>query len=303
MVSLVKTNPLLFSWNFQPDFSPCCEIAEVPFINSFHGKTEMVINKPLIIAFSILTVFTFTSGKSMAAGYHPGSQNTNYCAQTARTLYRACQFDTLDDFNETKANCINIIDDEAREECFNTVQSEPRGELRPCKDQKDARRGACDSIGEQRYADPLNDPGITFVDPEDIGNGVDPNPYVNMAVGHTYVLRAGEDFEETVVVHVTDEAREAEGYDGEPVLCRVVVDAVMILEEDEEEGSSEWVGEEVTDDYFAQDNTGIVYYCGEISRNFEDGYLSNLDGSFFSGVEHAEAGVLMRQAPAVGQAD
>ncbi len=263
----------------------------------------MILNKPLIIACSILTVFTVTSGTSMASGYQPGGHNTNYCTQTARTLYRACHFDTLDDFNETKANCINIIDDEAREECFDTVRSELGGELQSCKDQKNARRDVCDSIGEQRYADPLKDPNITFVDPDDIGEGVDPNPYVNMTVGHTYVLRAGEDFEETVVVHVTDEVREAEGYDGEPVLCRVVVDAVMILEEDEDEGTSEWIGEEVTDDYFAQDTTGIVYYCGEISRNYEDDYLVNLDGSFFSGVDHAKAGVLMRQAPAVGQVD
>ena len=263
----------------------------------------MIINKPLIIALSILTAFAVTSGNSMATGYNSGGHNSNYCSQTSRTLYRACYFDTLDDLNETKANCINIIDDEAREECFDTVQSELWGELESCKDQKDARRAVCDSIGEQRYADPLKDPDITFVDPDNIGDGVDPNPYVNMTVGHTYVLRAGEDFEETVVVHVTDEVREAEGYDGEPVLCRVVVDAVMILEEDEEDGSSEWIGEEVTDDYFAQDNTGIVYYCGEISRNFEDGYLNNLDGSFFSGVELAKAGVLMRAAPTVGQVD
>lgn len=263
----------------------------------------MIINKLLLIAFSILTVFTVSSGKSIATEYHSGGNNTNYCTQTARTLYRACYFDTLDDLNETRANCINIIDDEAREECFDTVQSNPWEGLGFCKDQKNARRDVCDSIGEQRYADPLKDPVITFINPDDIGDGVDPNPYVNMTVGHTYVLRAGEDFEETVVVHVTDEVREAEGYDGEPVLCRVVVDAVMILEEDEDEGTSEWIGEEVTDDYFAQDNTGIVYYCGEISRNFEDGYLNNLEGSFFSSVEYAKAGVLMRQAPAVGQVD
>ena len=123
-----------------------------------------------------------------------------------------------------------------------------------------------------------------------------------MTVGHTYVLRAGEDFEETVIVHVTDEVREAEGYNGEPVRCRIVVDAVVIAEPDGM-GGIEWEPEEVTDDYFAQSDNGNVYYCGEISRNFEDGYLDNLDGSFFSGVEFAKAGVLMRQNPDAGQVD
>jgi hypothetical protein len=146
---------------------------------------------------------------------------------------------------------------------------------------------------------------ISFVEPDEIGPGYPPNPYVNLTQGHTYVLRAGEDFEETVVVHVTDQEREVErGDDEDPVKCRVVVDAVMVLEVDEDDASvTEWVVDELTDDYFAQDDTGIVYYCGEISRNYEDGHLVNLDGSFFSGVDFAKAGVLTRQAPVVGQVD
>lgn len=119
--------------------------------------------------------------------------------------------------------------------------------------------------------------------------------------GHTYVLRAGEDFEETVVVHVTDQIREARGF-AAPVLCRVVVD-VVLTQEMGEEGEVEWIPEEVTDDYLAQDSQGNVYYCGEISRNFEDDYLDNLEGSFFSGVSNAKGGVLLRQFPVVGQVD
>ncbi len=255
----------------------------------------MKIFKVVITLVAALTIAAMTSGKAMASGW---GHKTNYCSQTAKTLHQACYFDVLDNYNETKANCINIIDEGNRLTCFAALQSEMRGEWESCKDQKDARKEVCNLIGEARYADPLKDPDITFVDPDSIGDGIAANPYVNMTVGHTYVLRAGEDFAETVVVHVTDEVREAEGADEEePVLCRVVVDAVMIFEE------GEWEGEEVTDDYFAQDDAGIVYYCGEISRNFEDGYLNNLDGSFFSGVEHARAGVLARAAPTVGQVD
>ena len=107
-----------------------------------------------------------------------------------------------------------------------------------------------------------------------------------------------------MIVYVTDEVREAEGADGEAVNCRVVFDVGLVYEEDEDEpGVFEWVVDEYTDDYFAQDEDGIVYYCGEISRNFEDGYLDNLDGSFFSGVESAKAGVLMRNGIDGGEVD
>lgn len=265
----------------------------------------MKTSQYLITLCAVLTIAGFTTGKVLASGYYSGGHKTNYCSKTAKTLYQACYFDVLDDYNETRANCINVTDEDARQECFDSLRGSLGEEWGSCKEQKDARRDVCEQIGEARYADPLKDPEIEFINLEDADNPLVPNPYVDLTVGHTYVLRAGEDFEETVVIHVTDEVREAEGAPGdysesESVFCRVVVDAVMIY--DEEEG--EWEGEEVTDDYFAQDDAGIVYYCGEISRNFEDGYLSNLDGSFFSGVEYAKAGILMRPAsPALGHVE
>jgi len=258
----------------------------------------MKLNRILIICLAVTTFVIFPSGSALGSGY-----DGNYCSQTARTLYKGCKYDVKDDFNETRANCINTVDGDAREECFIEAWHAKNEDREACKDQKSARLEVCDMVGEARYADPLLDPDITFVDPDAVGSEYAPNPYVSIVEGHTYVLRAGEEFEETVVVHVTDEVREAEGHDGEPVLCRVVIDAVMTLETDEEEGTSEWDVVELTDDYFAQDDTGIVYYCGEISRNYEDGFLDNLDGTFFSGVEFAKAGVLIRSAPGVGQVD
>ncbi len=94
-----------------------------------------------------------------------------------------------------------------------------------------------------------------------------------MAAGHTYVLRAGEDGEETVVVHVTEDTREILG-----VPCRVVVDIVVETEVDDESGEVEYEAVEVTDDWFAQTVTGDVVYCGEVARNFEDGVLRYPNG-------------------------
>lgn len=273
----------------------------------------MKIQKLLIIFLAGLTMNGILPGQAIAKGYGHGA---NFCSQTARTVFHACHFDVLDDYNESRANCINIEDDDERAECINDTKEAKWEDWKSCKSQKDARLDVCDLIGEDRYADPLQDPSITFVDLENSNEPSTLNRFVNLSVGHTYVLRAGEDFEETVIVHVTDEVREVEREGLDPVKCRVVVDAVMVREEAEEEGEEdEWVVDELTDDYFAQAAVGNpldddgnlvdsnVYYCGEISRNYEDDYLVNLDGSFFSGVEHAKAGVLTRQHPMVGQVD
>lgn len=253
---------------------------------------------PMLAASTLMGVFP---GNAQASG-----NGEKYCTQTARSLFSACRADAKDGFREALANCINVIDGAERASCFSNARLARHEDIQGCGEQRIARVEVCDLIGEQRYADPLRDPGITFIEPDEIGEGLSypPNQYVNLTSGHTYVLRAGEDFEETVIIHVTDEIREAEGAtEGEPVLCRVVVDAALIAETDEDGNFEEWVAQELTDDYFAQDADSNVYYCGEISRNFEDGYLDNLDGSFFTGVEFAKAGVLIRQYPSAGQVD
>jgi hypothetical protein len=160
---------------------------------------------------------------------------------------------------------------------------------------RDAREDACDLLGESRYSDPLENPNTAFVHPDEIPGTYAPNPYVSLAAGHTYVLRAGEEGEETVVVHVTDETRDILG-----ASCRVVLD--VVVEVDEEDGEVGYEAVEVTDDWFAQDEAGNVFYCGEISRNYEDGLLRDIEGSFEAGMDFAKAGELIRVFPVVGDA-
>ena len=118
------------------------------------------------------------------------------------------------------------------------------------------------------------------------------NPYVILEAGHTFVIEEEDAF---VVVHVTDEVREIQG-----VLCRVVVDIELEEEFDEEDNEIDYIATEVTDDWFAQDDQHNVYYCGEVSREFEDEVLRDLDGSFESGIEGASGGTLILAMPAVG---
>ena len=218
------------------------------------------------------------------------------CERTAETMLRACQFDVGDNLYVAIANCQNLADRRERRDCLAEARETRREEAELCGEIEDARENVCEMLGEWRYdPDPLSgfsltgDP-IEFVDLDTIGAGTPANPYVSLVPGHTHVLRSGESFVETVVVHVTDATREIRG-----VECRVVVDVVLEADED-----GELAAVEVTDDWFAQSTAGDVYYCGELARNYEDGALVDLDGSFEAGVDSAKAGLLISANPTAG---
>lgn len=219
------------------------------------------------------------------------------CQKTAGTMLHACKLDIRDDFYTTLANCLNIDDRTARRDCARDAKATRQEEAANCGDVFDAREEACDVLDEDRYdPDPLLDPAISFIDPAQVPGVYAANPYFSLEAGRTYVLRAGENFEETDVVYVTDELRDVEG-----VSCRVVAD--IVLEVSEDAGAVDYEGIEATDDLYAQDVDGNVYYCGEISRSFEDGVLRELEGSFEAGREYAKSGILIRAFPAIGDAD
>jgi len=46
-------------------------------------------------------------------------------------------------------------------------------------------------------------------------------------------------------------------------------------------------------DFFAQRSNGDVYYFGEVSREFEDGFLDSLEGSWRVGKDEAKPGIVM----------
>lgn len=220
------------------------------------------------------------------------------CERSAEFMYRACRHDVRDDYLTTAANCVNISNRPERRACFREARALRVEEAEFCEEVEEAREEACEILGEDRYdPDPLLDPDIEFIHPDQVPGIYAQNPFVSVVAGHTYVLKAGEDGEETVVVHVTGDTREILG-----VECRVVID--IVLEESEEAGGVyEYEAVEVTNDWFAQDSMSNVYYCGEIARNFEDGVLRDLDGSFEAGLDFAKSGVLIRASfPGLGVA-
>lgn len=219
-------------------------------------------------------------------GYRRG--HATVCGKSANKMFRSCRFEINEEYFATTAKCLNQVDSDelSQKECQKMARASYQEDRKGCRDQKEARKDVCELLGEDRYGpEGLLNTG-NFVEEPDGSN-----PYFSLQPGHTYVALAGENFEETIVVTVTDEVREVLG-----VNCRIVVDIVLI----EEDG--ELVPVEVTDDYYAQALNGDVHYCGEVARNFEDGALNNLDGSFEAGRDLAKSGILIKAQPASGDA-
>jgi hypothetical protein len=57
---------------------------------------------------------------------------------------------------------------------------------------------------------------------------------------------------------------------------------------------------ERTEDYYAQDSDGVVYYLGETVEDIEDGEVVGHHGAWLTGEDGARAGVFMPAEPAVG---
>jgi hypothetical protein len=109
-----------------------------------------------------------------------------------------------------------------------------------------------------------------------------------MAVGSRWVYREtdSEGTVQKVVVTVTHRTKRiANGIE-----ARVVHDVVT------EKG----VPTEVTDDWYAQDADGNIWYLGEDTTEYENGKPVSSSGSFEAGVDGAEPGVVLPAEPQPG---
>lgn len=250
----------------------------------------------------VATAVAATSWAARAAGpgvvpgiVAPGAGvqfETTPCSTHAVLLHRACVADMTDDFFVHVADCLYVTPEADEDDCRSDAIEERAEKREECADVYEARLDLCELVGEQRFV-PEFDPA-EFVDPDEIGVSVDPNPYWPLTAGHTQVLIADE---EVVVVTATDEVRIVGG-----LPCRVVRDLVFEASEDEG-GGVEYEAIEVTQDWYAQHVSGDTVYCGENTYEIEDGLIDNTDGSFAHGTDRALAGYLVRAFPAVGQGD
>lgn len=206
------------------------------------------------------------------------------CEVQAIALRNACGSDVTDDLWEARTICENLPDEVERDECFDEAEDEYVENRQLCRDQLDARVDLCEELEEDRYVIEL-DPADFVADPLTIGADVTPNSYFPLVPGYKWTYISEEDGE-TVTVEVLSEVKMIEGI---PTI--VVNDAVVLTDSDELI--------EDTDDYYAQDLEGNVWYMGEISLNYEDGELVDIDGSWQAGRDGGHPGIIMFAEPVV----
>jgi hypothetical protein len=137
------------------------------------------------------------------------------------------------------------------------------------------------SAGLPQGSEPAN------LDPAEFTTEID-NPYLPLAVGSRWVYSETEDGtpDAKVVIEVTDKTKTiANGVEAVVVRDTLTVDGEPL---------------EVTDDWYAQDSDGNVWYLGEDTAEYENGKVSSREGSFEAGVDGAEAGIAMPADPQDG---
>jgi hypothetical protein len=125
------------------------------------------------------------------------------------------------------------------------------------------------------------------LNPADFTTTID-NPYWPMSPGSTWVYQEtdAEGTVQEVVVEVTHETKMiANGIE-----ARVIIDTV----------SEDGVPVEITEDWYAQDKDGNVWYLGEYVTNYENGEVVDHEGSFEAGVDGAQPGIAMPANPEPG---
>lgn len=127
------------------------------------------------------------------------------------------------------------------------------------------------------------------LNPADFSLEID-NPHWPMRPGSRWVYREsdGKGGVQRVVVTVTDRTKRiANGID-----ARVVHDVV----------SQDGEPVEVTDDWYAQDGDGNIWYLGESTAEYENGKVVSRAGSWEAGVDGAQPGIVMPAEPRPGLA-
>ena len=198
------------------------------------------------------------------------------CDRTTRELFRACQLDASNAAHIASVVCLNSKDPDGN--CVKQARADSRDAFMQCNEGRDLRDEVCDAIGPGAY-DPVIRPG-------DFVSRID-NPFAPFKPGAwwEYRGRTAEGIERDRV-EVLDQQRTIQGVKVTAVRDRV------------------WLDDELTEDtldWFAQDSRGNVWYLGELSKAYEGGLLSSLEGSFEAGKEGAKAGIVMKAAPRVGE--
>ena len=248
----------------------------------FTKNDLFTITRSCLLGFVTVLLCMMLTQEALARGGHT-------CSLTAKFASYACSNEARDDFWIARANCLNLRDTQNYSECKDDAHDEKMEVMEECQDQLDARKELCDKLGEAPYNITEYWMAENFVNPLEIGNSIAPNNYFPLIEG----VHSLEGDGETTTITVTQKTKLIAG-----VTCLVVNDVVK------EEG----VVHEDTDDWYAQDIFGNVWYCGEISKDFEfvegdepsEAELVEIEGSWKAFRDDAMPGIIMQANPQVG---
>jgi hypothetical protein len=189
----------------------------------------------------------------------------------------SCEFGAEEEYWLAIAKCNNIPDTEKRGTCRSNALKKWGSGIEECQAQFEVRLEICEVLGEHAY-NPVIKPA-DFVDVID-------NPFFPLKPGTTFIYEGEtEDGTEHIEVKVTHRTKKILG-----VTCTEVRDTVTVDDEVVED----------TLDWYAQDKEGNVWYFGENSKEFEDGLIVSLAGSWTAGAYGAKPGIIMKANPQVG---
>lgn len=124
------------------------------------------------------------------------------------------------------------------------------------------------------------------IDPANFAGVVEDNPYFPLPPGRTLLYRGtAKDGIETLEMEVTNRTKTILGVRTTVVVERHGLNGQIV---------------EISENWFAQDRNGDVWYFGEFSQNYENGVPINSAGSWEAGVSDARPGIIMKANPQAG---
>lgn len=242
------------------------------------------------LALIFATLSFLAAGESFAAG--------TGCSSAATASNLACHFAARDDLFVARAICMDTPAADLAG-CLDDSVTDYELVLEECSDMLAAQVEVCELTADAAHLPAFGAAfAADFVDPLQVGISVEPNPWFPLVQGNRWVYEGtfeedGEMITETITVTVLNETKLIDG-----ITCVVVRDVVEVDGELLED----------TDDWFAQDVNGNVWYCGEEVKDYEwfDGdepplpELISDDGSFKAGRDGDKGGILLPQSPVVG---
>ena len=238
----------------------------------YYWTIERTLLQKGVLAAAALLAFHLAGGLAVAKG------GSNVCQETSQVTLKSCTDGAHGDYWLAIGKCDNLPTSQEQNACKRTAREDQKTSLSDCNDQFSARQQVCAELGGGAYHPVIN--------PADFVGTID-NPYLPLPPGTTFIYEgqtaSGTEHNEVAVTHETKDIL------GVP--CVVVRDTVTIdgqLVED-------------TTDWYAQDKYGNVWYFGENAKQYENGEIVGIAGSWTGGVDGALPGILMQASPVVGK--